>query len=683
MKRKIAEIPVTVRTALVLLAAFLLLNSSAHLVLRAQKNDGKLTAAYTAETTVRRIEAQLNRYLSDSGLMRRIVEKYGDIDGDAFSKLAELMLQDNSVLKAIELAKDGVVSQIYPLAGNLQAMGLNMLTDPERGSYANRAKQTGQYTIAGPFHLVQGGTGALLFNPIYTSEENQKFWGLSILVIDWDQFIAQTDLQNLDSAGYHYRIWRQTDSGEKLMLADCGDWAGDDSLEVSCQVPNDTWYVEIVPKTGWVSSVQLLFLTAVSALLSVLVALAYWQNSQRRRRELEFSQSLTRVAREAQAASEAKSRFLFNMSHDIRTPMNAIMGFTELLETHLEDREKAEEYLGKIKLSSSYLLSIINHVLEMARIESGKVTLSRQTVCIDELAASMEAVFEPELARKELESTVRVDVTHHYILCDETKLREIILNVVSNSVKYTPEKGKIRVDISEIPENIQGQVTYEIRVQDTGVGISPEFLPHIFEEFAREQTSTESRQNGTGLGLPIVKSLVEQMGGTIRVESTQGAGTTVTIRLPFPMADAPTPSESGKETDESALAGKRVLLAEDNDLNAEIVLAILQEKGIRVDRAENGEQCLEMLTAAPEGTYDLVLMDIQMPVLDGYGAAREIRALPGSRGRVPILALTANAFEEDRRAALAAGMNGHVAKPISVSELLRAMYRALTAEEKD
>lgn len=683
MKRKIAEIPVTVRTALVLLAAFLLLNSSAHLVLRAQKNDGKLTAAYTAETTVRRIEAQLNRYLSDSGLMRRIVEKYGDIDGDAFSKLAELMLQDNSVLKAIELAKDGVVSQIYPLAGNLQAMGLNMLTDPERGSYANRAKQTGQYTIAGPFRLVQGGTGALLFNPIYTFEENQEFWGLSILVIDWDQFIAQTDLQNLDSAGYHYRIWRQTDSGEKLMLADCGDWAGDDSLEVSCQVPNDTWYVEIVPKTGWVSSVQLLFLTAVSALLSVLVALAYWQNSQRRRRELEFSQSLTRVAREAQAASEAKSRFLFNMSHDIRTPMNAIMGFTELLETHLEDRKKAEEYLGKIKLSSSYLLSIINHVLEMARIESGKVTLSRQAVCIDELAASMEAVFEPELARKKLESAVRVDVTHHYILCDETKLREIILNVVSNSVKYTPEKGNIRVDISEIPENVQGQVTYEIRVQDTGVGISPEFLPHIFEEFAREQTSTESRQNGTGLGLPIVKSLVEQMGGTIRVESTQGAGTTVTIRLPFPMANAPAPSESGKEADESALAGKRVLLAEDNDLNAEIVLAILQEKGIRVDRAENGEQCLKMLTAAPEGTYDLVLMDIQMPVLDGYGAAKKIRALPGSRGRVPILALTANAFEEDRRAALAAGMNGHVAKPISVSELLRAMCRALTAEEKD
>ena len=683
MKRKIAEIPVTVRTALVLLAAFLLLNSSAHLVLRAQKNDGKLTAAYTAETTVRRIEAQLNRYLSDSGLMRRIVEKYGDIDGDAFSKLAELMLQDNSVLKAIELAKDGVVSQIYPLAGNLQAMGLNMLTDPERGSYANRAKQTGQYTIAGPFRLVQGGTGALLFNPIYTFEENQEFWGLSILVIDWDQFIAQTDLQNLDSAGYHYRIWRQTDSGEKLMLADCGDWAGDDSLEVSCQVPNDTWYVEIVPKTGWVSSVQLLFLTAVSALLSVLVALAYWQNSQRRRRELEFSQSLTRVAREAQAASEAKSRFLFNMSHDIRTPMNAIMGFTELLETHLEDREKAEEYLGKIKLSSSYLLSIINHVLEMARIESGKVTLNRQAVCIDELAASMEAVFEPELARKKLESAVRVDVTHHYILCDETKLREIILNVVSNSVKYTPEKGKIRVDISEIPENVQGQVTYEIRVQDTGVGISPEFLPHIFEEFAREQTSTESRQNGTGLGLPIVKSLVEQMGGTIRVESTQGAGTTVTIRLPFPMAGAAAPSESGKEADESALAGKRVLLAEDNDLNAEIVLVILQEKGIRVDRAENGEQCLEMLTAAPEGTYDLVLMDIQMPVLDGYGAARKIRALPGSRGRIPILALTANAFEEDRRAALAAGMNGHVAKPISVSELLGAMYRALAAEEKD
>ena len=678
MERKKVEIPAAVRAVLVLLAVFLLLNSAAHLMMRAQKNDAKLTAAYTAETTVRRIEAQLNRYLSDSRLMRRIVENYGAIDDDSFSKLAKLMLQDNGVLKAIELAKDGVVSQIYPVAGNFRAMGLDMLSDRERGSYANRAKESGQYTIAGPFRLVQGGTGALLFNPIYESGDYERFWGLSILVIDWEQFIAQADLEKLSDAGYHYRIWRQSGSGGKIMLATCDDWDAEDGLEVTCQVPNDTWYMEIAPKTGWVSMSQLLFFSAVSLLLSILAALAYWQNSQRRRQEAEYSRSLAEAARKAQAASDAKTRFLFNMSHDIRTPMNAIMGFAGLLETHLDDREKAEEYLGKIKTSSGYLMSIINHVLEMARIESGKITLTTQTVCVDDLAASMEAVFEPEVRQKNLESVIRVDVSHHYVLCDETKLREIFLNVVSNAVKYTPDRGKIYVDIRETASQKDGRASYEILVQDTGIGISPDFLPHIFEEFARERTSTESRQNGTGLGMPIVKSLVEQMGGIIRVDSTQGKGTTVLICLTFPTAEHPAGPDDGEEKmGGELLTGKRVLLAEDNDLNAEIAAALLREKGVRTDRAVNGEECVKMLSTAPEGTYDLILMDIQMPVLDGYGAAKRIRALPGSRGCIPILAMTANAFEEDRRAALAAGMNGHVAKPISVAELVRTMCRAL------
>ena len=678
MNRKKVEIPAAARAVLVLLAAFLLLNSAAHLMMRAQKNDAKLTAAYTAETTVRRIEAQLNRYLSDSRLMRRIVESYGAIDDDDFSKLAELMLQESGVLKAIELAKDGVVSQIYPMAGNYRAMGLDMMADRERGSYANRAKESGQYTIAGPFHLVQGGTGALLFNPIYDDGQREHFWGLSILVIDWEQFIAQTDLEKLDDAGYHYRIWRQSDGGGKIMLATCDDWNADDGLEVACQVPNDTWYVEIVPKMGWISMRQLAFLSAISLLLSILVALAYWQNSQRRQQEAAYSRSLAEAARKAQAASDAKTRFLFNMSHDIRTPMNAIMGFADLLETHLDDREKAEEYLGKIKTSSSYLMSIINHVLEMARIESGKTTLTAQTVCVDDLAASMEAVFEPEVRQKNLESAIHVDVSHHYVLCDETKIREIFLNIVSNAVKYTPENGKVSVEIRETAAQKDGQAAYEILVRDTGIGISPDFLPHIFEEFARERTSTESRQNGTGLGMPIVKSLVEQMGGTIRVDSTQGKGTTVLICLSFPTVQPPAGADDGEaETDGALLAGKRVLLAEDNDLNAEIAVTILREKGVQTDRAGNGAECVEMLSAAPEGTYDLILMDIQMPVLDGYGAAKRIRALPGSRGRIPILAMTANAFEEDRRAALAAGMNGHVAKPISVTELVRTMCRTL------
>lgn len=354
------------------------------------------------------------------------------------------------------------------------------------------------------------------------------------------------------------------------------------------------------------------------------------------------------------------------------------------LAKHLDDPAAARDYVEKIRSSCVFLLSIINHVLEMARIESGKVTLTAQTVCIDDLASSLEAVFEPEVQKKRLKSDMKVAVRSRYILCDETKVREIFLNVISNSIKYTPEGGTVRVAIGEQPQQKAGFADYEILVADTGIGISPEFLPHIFEEFARENTSTKSRQNGTGLGLPIVKSLVELMGGTIQVESQPGQGTRTRICLSFPIVPEEAREEDQRQETErhqAQLRGRRILLAEDNALNAEITQTILEEKGLKLETAENGRICLDMLQSAPEDRYDLILMDIQMPVMDGLEAVRRIRALPGKRGKIPILAMTANAFEEDRRAALDAGMNGHIAKPIQVDTLLDAMAEAIAARE--
>ena len=392
------------------------------------------------------------------------------------------------------------------------------------------------------------------------------------------------------------------------------------------------------------------------------------------------NQALSDAVAAAENANRAKSTFLSNMSHDIRTPMNAIIGFSDLLEKHIDEKDRAVDYIAKIKSSSSFLLSLINYVLEMARIESGKASLKIELGSYSELINSLNAVFEPSLKSKNLSYLCYNTVEHDAILCDRTKIREILLNIISNSIKYTPEGGKISVKIEETPAPRKGFASYRITVKDNGIGMSKEYLPHIFEEFTREHSSTESHITGTGLGLPIVKSLVNLMGGTIDVESELGAGTITTICLTF---ELPTEEQlaAHQHKDEileqslQTLSEKRVLLAEDNDLNAEIVLTVLEENGIHAEHVKDGALCLKAVQNAPEDYYNVILMDIQMPNMNGYQAAEAIRALPGKRGEIPIVAMTANAFEEDRRKALESGMNAHIAKPVDVSVLLETLSR--------
>ena len=373
----------------------------------------------------------------------------------------------------------------------------------------------------------------------------------------------------------------------------------------------------------------------------------------------------------ANKANSAKTVFLNSMSHDIRTPMNAIIGFTDLLGENLGDEKKARDYIGKIKSSSDYLLSLINNVLEMARIESGRSDLDERDISVEKSLDAVYWIFEAQMKEKHIDFIWDVNVKHNNIKCDVVKLKEILMNIINNAYKYSLPGDSVAVRIEEIPCDRDGYARIQTTVKDTGIGMSEEFLEHIFEDFTRAQTSTESGQFGTGLGMAIVKKIVDLMGGTIDVQSKQGVGTTFTVTLEHKIAEIAVENrEVVKSTEDYSFRGKRILLVEDNDLNAEIAQTILAGTGMTVDRACDGIQCVDVLKGSEPGYYDMVLMDIQMPNMDGYEATRIIRQFEDKRlSGIPIIAMTANAFAEDRKQAFDAGMNGHIAKPINAEDL--------------
>ena len=389
-----------------------------------------------------------------------------------------------------------------------------------------------------------------------------------------------------------------------------------------------------------------------------------------------LNEKLEIALKKAEDASLAKTSFLNNMSHDIRTPMNVILGYAQLMENELNGKDipEALEHLEKLQQSGNLLLSIINNVLDMARIESGRMEIDENYCRIEDVWKSLFAVFDEKARKKNISLHYTMNVEHEHVLTDVTKVKEILVNILSNAIKYTPAGGSVMVYVDELPCDESGYMIVRIRISDTGIGMSQDYLTKIFEAFTREKNTTKSKIAGTGLGMSIVKNYVDLFGGTIDVESELGKGSTFTVTLKHRIADERYYVKKHIEepgTGNEILEGRNILLAEDNDLNAEIAEAILERAGLRIERVENGIQCVNRILKMPAGTYDMIFMDIQMPEMDGYKATQAIRNLPDKdKACIPIIAMTANAFAEDKRKTMEAGMNAHLSKPLNVPELM-------------
>ena len=391
----------------------------------------------------------------------------------------------------------------------------------------------------------------------------------------------------------------------------------------------------------------------------------------------EYNRKLMSALAQAEEANKGKSYFLFNMSHDIRTPLNAIIGYSELAKNHLDEKEVLDDYIYKIQTCGRQLLGLIGDVLDMAKIESGNLEISEKPCLCQDLMSDIMISVNESAKKKGLEFEASGNACHSTILCDKVKVQKILLNILSNAVKYTPKGGKISLSVQEKIREDEGLSDFTFIVKDNGIGISKEFLPYIFNSFSRERNATISGVSGTGLGMTITKRLVDAMGGKIEVESQQNMGTTVTVSITFSRLVG---LEEKREEiiPDAFLKGIRVLLVEDNEINGEIASEMLRELKVNVDLVTNGKECIDALLEKDAGYYDLVLMDIQMPVMDGYEATRIIRRFSDKDKRlIPVIAMTANAFEEDKQKAFQSGMNGHLAKPVEMRHLIQALKSAI------
>ena len=596
-----------------------------------------------------------------------------------FSKVAENMMAD--YIQSIQIAPDGVVTEIYPEAGN-ESGKIDLIHDKERGKISCYARDNDVITMQGPFSLKQGGTGIAVRNPVYVEQKNgeRTFWGFTIVIIRVPDIFADS-IKSLTDFSYEYKLsksiapWDETyeevySSGVEMI----------DPVTYTFELGDSQWVLEVMPENGWNSNEKLYRLWGYGLLIVLLLTgfvfmiMLLHRTQESENTVVELNKKLQKALEQAKTASVEKSNFLFNMSHDIRTPMNAVIGVTSLIRHDAGNKDKVIEYADKIDISSQHLLGIINDILDMSKIEAGKTVFKYDDFSILNFIQEINNLFHSQIDEKKQTLTIKKNIRHEWVNGDQLHLMQIFSNLLSNAVKYTQEGGKIQFLVEECETKSSVYAKYRFLVSDNGIGMSADFKETIFDAFTRAESSVTNKIQGTGLGMAITRNLVEAMGGTIDVESELGQGSCFEVLIDLRIAEdrsvSSTVQEEKNEQNDNIFQGMRFLCAEDNELNAEILTELLKIEGAECTICENGEEILKTFEKSAPGDYDMILMDVQMPVMNGYEATKAIRRSSHELAKkIPIIAMTANAFSEDIQHSLATGMNAHVSKPVEMKVL--------------
>ena len=635
-------------------------------------------AELNAVTYADHMKADIVRGIDITNTFEQIViSENGKIS--VFSKVAENMMAD--YIQSIQIAPDGVVTEIYPEDGN-EAGKIDLIYDKERGKISCYARDNDVITMQGPFSLKQGGTGIAVRNPVYVEQKNgeRTFWGFTIVIIRVPDIFADS-IKSLTDFSYEYKLSKSIAPWDETYEEVYGSVVEMiDPVTYTFELGDSQWVLEVMPENGWNSNEKLYRLWGCGLLIVLLLTgfvfmiMLLHRTQESENTVVELNKKLQKALEQAKTASVEKSNFLFNMSHDIRTPMNAVIGMTSLIRHDAGNKDKVIEYADKIDISSQHLLGIINDILDMSKIEAGKTVFKYDDFSILNFIQKINNLFHSQIDEKKQTLTTKKNIRHEWVNGDQLHLMQIFNNLLSNAVKYTQEGGEIQFLVEECETKSSVYAKYRFLVRDNGMGMSADFKETIFDPFTRAESSVTNKIQGTGLGMAITRNLVEAMGGTIDVESELGQGSCFEVLIDLKIAEDRTVAlvaqEETDEQDGNILQGMRFLCAEDNELNAEILTELLKIEGAECTICENGEEILKAFEQSAPGDYDMILMDIQMPVMNGYEATKAIRRSSHELAKtIPIIAMTANAFSEDIQHSLAAGMNAHVSKPVEMKVL--------------